>query len=35
VEEFCKVVGENYKKKTQLTPEFYIADVGNGVYKIF
>jgi galactokinase len=34
VDEFCKVVGENYTKKTQLIPEFYIADVGNGACKI-
>jgi len=27
-------VGENYKKRTALQPEFYISKIGDGVKKI-
>lgn len=31
IEEFCEVVGRNYKEKTGLTASFYIAEIGEGV----
>lgn len=34
VEEFKKRVGENYKKKTGLTADFYIAEVGDGAKEV-
>jgi galactokinase len=34
VEEFIKTVGENYENKTKLTPEFYVANVGDGVTEL-
>lgn len=34
VEEFQKKVGENYKKKTGLTADFYIAEIGDGAREI-
>jgi galactokinase len=29
-----KTVAENYKKATGLTPDFYVADIGDGVKEI-
>ncbi len=34
VDEFINTVGENYKKRTALQPEFYISKIGDGVKKI-
>lgn len=34
VDEFINKVGENYKKRTALQPEFYISKIGDGVNKI-
>ena len=34
VDEFINKVGENYKKRTALQPEFYISEIGDGVKKI-
>ena len=34
VEEFCTVVGKNYEEKTQLKPDFYIAEIGDGARKL-
>ncbi|HYW94730.1 MAG TPA: galactokinase [Bacteroidales bacterium] len=34
IEQFKKVVGENYKQRTGLTADFYIAGVGDGTKKI-
>lgn len=34
VEKFKKIVGENYKKKTGLTADFYIAEIGDGAREI-
>ena len=34
VEEFCKVVGANYEAKTELKPDFYIAEIGDGARKL-
>lgn len=33
-DKFCKAVGKNYKAKTGLEAEFYIADIGDGARKI-
>jgi len=30
VDKFLEVVGEGYKKKTRMEPEFYIVDIGDG-----
>lgn len=30
VDEFIKTVGENYKARTGITPEFYISEIGDG-----
>lgn len=30
IEEFIRVVGDNYEKQTGITPDFYIAEVGDG-----
>lgn len=30
VDEFIKTVGENYEKRTGITPEFYISEIGDG-----
>lgn len=34
VEEFKKVVGENYNKRTGLTADFYLAEIGDGAGEI-
>ncbi|MGL1890417.1 MAG: galactokinase [Spirochaetaceae bacterium] len=34
VDEFIKNVGENYKKRTGLDPEFYVAGVGQGAGRL-
>jgi len=34
VDTFCNRVGEGYKTKTGLTPEFYFAEISNGVKEI-
>jgi galactokinase len=34
IDEFKKVVGENYKKRTGLTADFYVAEVGDGAKRI-
>lgn len=34
VDKFISLVGENYKKKTGLTPEFYITNIKDGARKI-
>jgi galactokinase len=34
IELFIKQVGDNYKKKTGLTGEFYVCDIGDGVKEI-
>lgn len=34
VDKFIKNVGEKYEQRTGLKPEFYVADVGKGVYEI-
>jgi len=34
VDEFINKVGENYKKRTALQPEFYISKIGDGTKKI-
>ena len=34
VDVFIKNVGENYQKRTQLEPEFYVANVGQGAYEV-
>ncbi len=34
VDTFIKVVGENYKARTGLTPDFYVAEVGDGAGKV-
>ncbi len=31
IENFIKTVGENYQKITQLQPDFFVAEIGNGV----
>jgi galactokinase len=34
VKEFCDVVGKNYKEKTEIKPDFYIAEIGDGARKL-
>ena len=34
VDTFIKNVGENYQKRTNLEPEFYVANVGQGAYEV-
>jgi galactokinase len=34
VDGFIKNVGENYQKRTNLEPEFYVANVGQGAYEV-
>jgi len=34
IENFIKTVGENYTKKTGITPEFYISEIGDGAREI-
>lgn len=34
VERFCREVGENYRHRTGLTPEFYVVTVGGGAREI-
>ena len=34
IDDFKKQVGENYKKRTGLTADFYIAGVGDGTKKM-
>ncbi len=34
IEEFIRVVGDNYEKQTGVTPDFYIAEVGDGAKRI-
>jgi galactokinase len=34
VSDFISAVGEGYKEKTRLTPEFYVSNAGQGVSKI-
>jgi galactokinase len=34
VDAFIKNVGENYQKRTNLEPEFYVANVGQGAYEV-
>jgi len=34
IDDFIKVVGENYKKRTGLTADFYVAEVGDGAKRI-
>lgn len=35
VDTFIQQVGKNYQEKTGLTPEFYVAEIGDGGRKIF
>jgi len=35
VDHFIKSVGANYSQKTGLTPEFYVAEIGDGGKKLF
>jgi galactokinase len=35
VDAFIENVGKNYKAKTGLKPEFYVAEIGEGGHKIF
>ncbi|MDR1641853.1 MAG: galactokinase [Clostridiales bacterium] len=35
IENFKKEVGEGYTKRIGLVPDFYVADVGDGTYKLF
>jgi galactokinase len=34
VKEFCDVVGKNYEEKTEIKPDFYIAEIGDGARKL-
>ena len=34
VDEFIKNVGDNYKERTGLEPEFYVAGVGQGAGRV-
>lgn len=34
VERFCREVGENYQRRTGLTPEFYVVTIGGGAGEI-
>ena len=34
IDTFIQQVGENYKKRTGLEPQFYIADIGDGAREI-
>ncbi|MFC2090618.1 galactokinase [Bacteroidota bacterium] len=34
IEEFIREVGKNYEEKTGLTPDFYIAEVGDGAKRV-
>lgn len=34
VERFCQEVGENYQRRTGLTPEFYVVNIGGGAGEI-
>jgi galactokinase len=34
VDKFIQQVGENYKNKTGLTPEFYVSEIGDGAREI-
>lgn len=34
VDEFIKTVGENYKARTGITPEFYISEIGDGGHEV-
>jgi len=34
VETFIKVVGKNYETRTGLKPEFYVAEIGDGVHRV-
>ena len=34
VDEFIQEVGKNYKSRTGLTPEFYVAEIGNGAHRL-
>jgi galactokinase len=33
VDEFIKKVGEDYREKTGITPEFYVVEIGDGARK--
>jgi galactokinase len=35
IEKFIEKVGNAYKSKIGITPEFYVADIGNGASKLF
>lgn len=35
IETFISEVGKNYKTKTGLTPEFYVAEIGDGAKRLF
>ncbi|HKK81623.1 MAG TPA: hypothetical protein VJ909_05200, partial [Prolixibacteraceae bacterium] len=35
VDDFIQQVGINYKKRTSIEPEFYVAEIGQGGHKIF
>lgn len=34
IDKFISEVAKNYTKKTNLTPEFYVAEIGDGVHRI-
>lgn len=34
VDDFIRTVGQNYQKRTGLTPEFYVADAGQGAHRV-
>jgi galactokinase len=35
VDEFIREVGKNYQRRTGLTPDFYLADIGDGAKQFF
>ena len=34
VDEFIKTVGANYEKRTGITPEFYVSEIGDGGHEV-
>ena len=34
VDEFIKAVGANYEKRTGITPEFYVSEIGDGGHEV-
>lgn len=35
IPEFIRLVGESYRQKTGLEPEFYVAEIGDGAHRLF